>query len=68
MARTGRISSRTDVVLFAVCVFLSLLAMVLSQRLREPVASALRRTLVAPLLQLQEGSERWRAAYLSSQR
>lgn len=68
MARTGRISSRTDVVLFGICVLLSLLAMVLPVRLREPVASALRRTLVAPLLQLQEGSERWRAAYLSSQR
>ena len=68
MARTGRISSRTDVLLFGVCVLLSLLAMVLPVRLREPVASALRRTLVAPLLQLQEGSERWRAAYLSSQR
>jgi rod shape-determining protein MreC len=68
VARTGRISSRTDVVLFGVCVLLSLLAMVLPLRLREPVASALRRTLVAPLLQLQEGSERWRAAYLSSQR
>jgi rod shape-determining protein MreC len=68
VARSGRISSRTDVVLFGVCVVLSLLAMLLNQRLREPVASALRRTLVAPLLQLQEGSERWRAAYLSSQR
>lgn len=68
MARTGRVSSRTDVVLFAVCILLSLLAMVLPIRLREPVASALRRTLVAPLLQLQEGSERWRGAYLSSQR
>ncbi len=68
MARSGRISSRTDVVLFAVCIILSLLAMVLPIRLREPVASALRRTLVAPLLQLQEGSERWRGAYLSSQR
>lgn len=68
MARTGRISSRTDVILFGVCVLLSLLAMVLPVRLREPLASALRRTLVAPLLQLQEGSERWRAAYLSSQR
>lgn len=68
MARTGRISSRTDVVLFGACVLLSLLAMVLPMRLREPVASALRRSLVAPLLQLQEGSERWRAAYLSSQR
>jgi len=42
--------------------------MVLPVRLREPVASGLRRTLIAPLLQLQEGSERWRAAYLSSQR
>ncbi len=68
MARTGRISSRTDVVLFAVCILLSLLAMVLPIRLREPVASGLRRTLVAPMLQLQEGSERWRGAYLSSQR
>ena len=68
MARTGRISSRMDVVLFGACVFLSLLAMFLPIRVREPVASALRRTLVAPLLKLQEGSERWRAAYLSSQR
>jgi len=68
VARTGRISSRTDVVLFAVCILLSLLAMVLPVRLREPVASGLRRTLVAPMLQLQEGSERWRGAYLSSQR
>jgi len=68
VARTGRISSRTDVVLFGACVLLSLVAMVLPTRLREPVASTLRRSLVAPLLQLQEGSERWRAAYLSSQR
>jgi len=68
VARTGRISSRTDVVLFGACVALSLLAMALPIQVREPVASALRRTLVAPLLKLQEGSERWRAAYLSSQR
>ncbi|MFI5255898.1 MAG: rod shape-determining protein MreC, partial [Gemmatimonadales bacterium] len=68
MARSGRLSSRSDVLVFGVCVLLSLLAMVLPARLREPVASGLRRTLVAPLLQLQEGSERWRAAYLSSER
>jgi rod shape-determining protein MreC len=68
VARSGRLSSRSDVVVFGVCVLLSLLAMVLPARLREPVASGLRRTLVAPLLQLQEGSERWRAAYLSSER
>jgi rod shape-determining protein MreC len=68
VARTGRLSSRTDVVTFGVCVLLSLIAMVLPARLREPVASGLRRSLVAPLLQLQQGSERWRAAYLSSER
>ena len=68
MARTARLSSRTDVVIFGVCVLLSLFAMVLPDRLREPVASGLRRVLVAPLLQLQMGSERWRAAYLSSER
>src|SRR3954466_3651187 len=36
--------------------------------MREPTASVLRRTLVAPLLRLQQGSERWRAAYQSSVR
>src|SRR3954471_3542472 len=42
--------------------------MVLPARVREPTASTLRRTFVAPLLRLQQGSERWRAAYLSSVR
>src|SRR5690242_20511742 len=57
-----------DVVLFGVCILLSLLAMVLPVRLREPIASVMRRSLVAPMLQLQKGSERWRSAYLSSER
>ena len=47
---------------------LSLVAMVLPDKLREPVASGLRRSLVAPLVRLQMGAERWRAAYISSQR
>jgi rod shape-determining protein MreC len=42
--------------------------MVLPANLREPVAASLRRTLVAPLLTLQKGAERWRSAYLSSER
>ncbi|MDB4888464.1 MAG: rod shape-determining protein [Gemmatimonadetes bacterium] len=42
--------------------------MVLPANLREPVASALRRSLVAPLIRLQRGAEQWRAAYLSSER
>ena len=68
MARPNRFSSRIDVVIFGACVALSLAAMVLPARLREPTASVLRRSLVAPLLRLQQGSERWRAAYLSSMR
>ena len=54
--------------MFGVCIILSLAAMVLPPNLREPVAGALRRTLVAPLIRLQQGAERWRAAYLSSER
>src|SRR4051794_11894573 len=42
--------------------------MVLPPNLREPVASTLRRSLVAPLVRLQRGAERWRAAYLASER
>ena len=68
MARTARFSSRLDVILFAACIILSLVAMVLPANLREPVAASLRRSLVAPLLRLQKGAERWRGAYLSSER
>jgi rod shape-determining protein MreC len=68
VARSARFSSRIDVVLFGACILLSLVAMVLPTNLREPVASTLRRSLVAPLVRLQRGAERWRAAYLSSER
>jgi rod shape-determining protein MreC len=68
VARSNRFSSRIDVVIFGACVLLALIATVLPSRLREPTASMLRRTLVAPLLRLQQGSERWRAAYQSSVR
>ncbi len=68
MARTSRFSSRVDIVIFGACILLALIATVLPARLREPTASALRRTLVAPLLRLQQGAERWRAAYQSTER
>src|SRR6188472_3670502 len=42
--------------------------MVLPPNLREPVAGSLRRSLVAPLVRLQQGAERWRGAYLSAER
>lgn len=68
MARTSRFTARVDIVVFAACLLLSLMAMVLPSNMREPVAGALRRSVVAPMLHLQKGAERWRSAYLSSER
>ncbi|MEO7457023.1 MAG: rod shape-determining protein MreC [Gemmatimonadaceae bacterium] len=68
MARAARFGARLDVVLFGACVLLSLITMVLPPNLREPIAGGLRRSLVAPLIRLQQGAERWRSAYLSSER
>jgi rod shape-determining protein MreC len=68
VARSGRLSSRVDFVVFVACILLSLVAMVLPARAREPVAAVLRRSFVAPLVGLQRGAERWRSAYLSLER
>jgi rod shape-determining protein MreC len=68
VARTARFSSRLDVVLVGACILLALIATVLPAKLREPVASVLRRSAMAPLVQLQKGAERWRGAYMASER
>jgi rod shape-determining protein MreC len=46
---------------------LSLVAVVLKEEDREPIASALRRTIVAPLVGLQRGAERWRSAWVTTE-
>ena len=68
MARTARFSTRVDALLFGACILLSLLVMVLPPNLREPIAGGFRRSAVAPLMGWQKGAERWRSAYLSSER
>jgi rod shape-determining protein MreC len=68
VARAARFTNRFDIVLFGGCILLSLVSMVLPPNMREPVASTLRRSLVAPLVRLQRGAERWRGAYLSAER
>ena len=68
MARAARFTNRFDLVLFGACILLSLVSMVLPPNLREPVAGALRRSLVAPLVRLQRGAEKWRGAYLTAER
>lgn len=55
-----------DAGLLAACVLLSLVAIALPSDAREPIARALRRTVVAPLVGLEEGAERWRSAWASS--
>lgn len=66
MAHTARSGNRVDAVLLVACVALSLIAIVLRDDEREPIASALRRTIVAPLVGLQRGAERWRVAYVTN--
>jgi len=59
--------SRVDAGLLAGCVILSLIAVALPPKDREPIASILRRSIVAPLVGLQSGAERWRSAWVSNE-
>src|SRR5688572_2546078 len=68
MARAARLSGRVDTVVFAGCIVLALVASALPTEMRDPVASSLRRFVVAPLVGLQRGAERWRSAWLESER
>jgi len=67
LANAARLGNRVDVGLLAGCVVLSLIMVVLKDEDREPIASGLRRSLVAPLVGLQRGAERWRNAWVSSE-
>src|SRR6185436_18097928 len=59
---------RVDVVIMAACVVVSLVAVGLPAAQTEPIASALRRSGVAPLVNLQQSSERWRTAWSATER
>lgn len=68
MARAARYSSRIDVIVYAGCILTSLVLIMLSDERRDPIARSLRRTIVAPLVAMQAGAERWRLAWLESER
>src|SRR2546425_6441534 len=53
-----RYTSRADPLVFIGCLLLSIVAMGLPDRLREPFARALRQSVLAPLLALQQQTER----------
>ena len=63
MARATRLSSRVDFLLFVGCVIVALVALVLPLQMREPLAEVLRRSVVAPLVNLQSNAERWHTAW-----
>jgi cell shape-determining protein MreC len=61
VATSASIRARADLLLLAIAIILAILALLLDA---TPVAQVLRRTVVAPLVGLQQGSERWRNAWL----
>lgn len=65
MARAVRSGTRVDTVLLVACCAAALLATVLPLNLREAIAGGLRRTVVAPLITLQQQAERGRSAFLT---
>ena len=64
MAPSGRTSTRRDTLVLAACLTLGIVTRALPDTLKEPVASTLRRTALAPLVSLQRDAERSRRAWL----
>lgn len=67
MARATRLSSRFDFLLFVGCIIVSLVTLVLPLPMRQPLAELLRRSVVAPLVNLQSNAERWHTAWQLSE-
>ncbi len=65
MARVARASNRLDRTVLAAFAVLSIVALLLPGQLRESVASGLRRSVLAPMLVLQERAELSRRAFLA---
>lgn len=64
MARAIRSSSRVDLIVLGTCALLALAARGLPANLRDPVATSMRRTFLAPLVMLQERAEASRRSLL----
>ena len=66
MARAIRSNTRVDLIVLSTCIVLALVARALPNTMRDPVATGIRRTFLAPLVLLQERSERGRQSLLSA--
>ena len=66
MARAVRSNNRIDLIVLTTCVVLALAARALPNTMRDPVATGMRRSFLAPLVLLQERSEKGRQSLLSA--
>lgn len=66
MARALRSNTRFDLIVLSGCVLLALAARALPNTMRDPVATGMRRTFLAPLVMLQERAERGRQSLLQA--
>jgi rod shape-determining protein MreC len=64
--RTLRSNTRFDLIVASTCIVFALAARALPDTMREPVATGMRRTFLAPLVMLQESAERGRQSLLSA--
>ncbi|MEP7065896.1 MAG: rod shape-determining protein MreC [Gemmatimonadota bacterium] len=65
MPPVARAYSRRDTILFVSCLVAAFAAIQLPDRIRDPLASALRQTILAPLVSLQSGAEQSRRSWLT---
>ena len=66
MARAIRSNTRLDLIVLSTCIVLALAARALPNTMRDPVATGIRRIFLAPLVMLQERSERGRQSLLQA--
>jgi rod shape-determining protein MreC len=66
VARAVRSNNRIDLIVLTTCVVLALAARALPNTMRDPVATGMRRSFLAPLVMLQERSEKGRQSLLSA--
>ena len=67
MARAIRSNTRFDLIILGTCIVLAFAARALPETMREPMATGMRRSFLAPLVMLQESAERGRQSLLQAE-
>jgi rod shape-determining protein MreC len=67
VARAIRSNNRLDIIVLTTCIVLALAARALPNTMRDPMATGMRRTFLAPLVLLQERAEKGRQSLLQAE-